>query len=107
MPYAYRVSTYEISQDAITKATAGGMTNVVTGPWLADQPATAVTWYEAAAFVNWLNTNTGHVAAYDLTWNGSAWSMNVWSNRAQWTSGGTNVYRNKRAYYFLPNDNEW
>jgi hypothetical protein len=31
VPYEYRVSIYEISQDAITKATASGMANVTAG----------------------------------------------------------------------------
>ncbi len=34
VPYEYRVSTYAISQDAITKATNSGMsTNVTAGAW--------------------------------------------------------------------------
>jgi len=30
-------------------------------------PITNVSWYEAAQFVNWLNTSTGHQAAYKFT----------------------------------------
>lgn len=30
--YAFRMATYEISQDSITKATASGLVNVTTGP---------------------------------------------------------------------------
>ena len=41
-----------------------GMTNVTAGAWTGIQPAANMTWYEAAAFVNWLNTSTGHQAAY-------------------------------------------
>ena len=52
--YDFRIGTYEISQDAITKATASGMTNVTAGAWTGSQPAANMTWYEAAAFVNWL-----------------------------------------------------
>ena len=57
VPYEYRVGTYEITQNAITKATASGMSNVTAGAWSGNQPAANITWYEAAAFVNWLNTS--------------------------------------------------
>jgi formylglycine-generating enzyme len=107
VPYEYRVGTYEITQDAITKATASGMANVTAGAWTGSQPAANISWYEAAAFVNWLNTSTGKTAAYDLAWDGSAWSMNLWSSGQAWTAGGENLYRNKDAFYFLPSENEW
>ena len=105
--YSYRLGAREISQDAIDKATASGMTNVTAGPWTGDQPAASLNWYEAAAFVNFLNTSSGKTAAYDLTWSGTAWSMALWSSDQAWTAGGTNLYRNKAAYYFLPSENEW
>jgi len=107
VPYEYRMGTYEISQNAIDKATASGMANVTAGPWTGNQPAANINWYEAAAFVNWLNTSTGKTAAYDLAWDGSAWSMNLWSSGQAWTAGGENLYRNKDAFYFLPSENEW
>jgi formylglycine-generating enzyme required for sulfatase activity len=107
VPYEYRASTYEITQDAINKATASGMTNVTAGPWTGNQPAANLNWYEAAAFVNFLNTSSGKTAAYDLSWSGTAWSMELWSSDQAWTAGGTNLYRNKDAFYFLPSENEW
>ena len=106
VPYEYRASAYEISQNAITKATANGMANVTAGAWTGNQPAANVSWYEAAAFVNWLNTSTGKQAAYNLTFSGS-WSMTLWSSADAWTAGGENLYRNKNAFYFLPSENEW
>ncbi len=106
VPYEYRASVNEISQDAITKATASGMSRVTAGAWTGSQPAANISWYGAAAFVNWLNTSTGNQAAYDLTFSGS-WSMNLWSSGQAWTAGGTNLYRNKNAFYFLPSENEW
>ena len=66
VPYQYRMGKYEISQDAITKATASGMANVTAGAWTSNQPAATISWYEAAAFVNWLNTSTGNTAAYRI-----------------------------------------
>jgi formylglycine-generating enzyme len=106
VPYDYRVGKYEITQDAITRATLSGMTNVTAGPWTSNQPAATINWYEAAAFVNWLNTSTGKTAAYNLAFSGS-WSMTLWSSEQAWTAGGTNLYRNKDAFYFLPSENEW
>ena len=107
VPYEYRASIYEISQDAITKATASGMSNVTAGAWTGNQPAANISWYEAAAFVNFLNMSSGKTAAYDLSWSGTAWSMALWSSEQAWTAGGTNLYRNKDAFYFLPSENEW
>lgn len=107
VPYEYRMGTYEISQDMIDKATASGMANVTAGMWTGNQPAALISWYEAAAFVNWLNTSSGKTAAYNLTFSGSAWSMNLWSSGQAWQLGGENLYRNKDAYYFLPSENEW
>ena len=106
VPYEYRTGKNEISQLQITKATLIGMANVSAGAWANDQPAATISWYEAAAFVNWLNTSTGKQAAYNLTFSGS-WTMALWSSEQAWTAGGTNLYRNKDAYYFLPSENEW
>jgi formylglycine-generating enzyme required for sulfatase activity len=69
-------------------------------------PTNNVSWYEAAQFVNWLNTNTGHQAAYNFT--GTQGTSNY--TLTTWGSGeadGTNLYRNKAAYYYLPTENEW
>ena len=106
VPYEYRAGVNEISQNDIAKATASGMANVTAGPWTGNQPAATISWYEAAAFVNFLNTSTGKTAAYNLTFSGS-WSMNLWSSGQAWTAGGENLYRNKDAFYFLPSENEW
>ena len=105
--YAYRMGAYEISQDAITKATASGLTNVTAGAWTGSKPAANMTWYECAAFVNWLNESTNHQKAYDLTRTGSAWTMNLWSSGQAWQLDGENLYRHKDAYYFLPSEDEW
>lgn len=106
VPYEYRIGTYEITQDAITKAAASGMSDPMGGWWTGSQPAANISWYGAAAFVNWLNTSTGNQAAYDLTFSGS-WSMNLWNSGQAWTAGGENLYRHKDAFYFLPSENEW
>jgi formylglycine-generating enzyme len=103
--YDYRMGTYEISQDAITKAVAGGLASVVAGAHTGSQPAAIMTWFEAAAFTNWLNTSSGHQAAYQL--NPALTSLTPWSIADAWQLGGQNLFRHKDAYYFLPSENEW
>jgi len=111
VPYEYRISTYEVSQSNITMATNGGLLGVTAGAWSPNQPAAFLKWYEAAAFVNWLNTESGNQPAYNLTYNGgsinSSWVMSLWSPEDAWQNGGQNLFRNENAYYFLPNENEW
>jgi formylglycine-generating enzyme required for sulfatase activity len=107
VPYEYRIGKYEISQNVIDSAIASGMANVTAGAWSGSQPAADISWYEAAAFVNWLNTSTGKTAAYDLTFSGGDWSMTLWSSGDAWQAGGENLYRHKDAFYFLPSENEW
>ena len=73
----YRMGTYEISNDQWNKFTASLGVPVTGSPSDAyDQssahtgtnvPINNVSWYEAAQFVNWLNTSTGHQAAYRFT----------------------------------------
>jgi hypothetical protein len=104
VPYVYRIGTYEISQDVITKATASGLANVVAGAFTGSQPAANMTWFEAATFVNWLNTSTGHHAAYQYD---DQVGLTLWSSAQAWQLGGENLYRHKDAYYFLPSEDEW
>ena len=103
--YDYRMGVNEISQAAINAAVAGGLTGMPTGYWSGDQPSAPINWFQAAAFTNWLNTSTGHVAAYQL--NPALTSLTLWSSGDAWQAGGENLYRNKNAYYFLTSENEW
>ena len=103
--YDYRMGVNEISQAAINAAVAGGLTGMPTGYWSGDQPSAPINWFQAAAFTNWLNTSTGHVAAYQL--NPALTSLTLWSSGEAWQAGGENLYRNKNAYYFLTSENEW
>lgn len=107
--YAYRMGKYEISRDMITKANSEGGLGItmasmdfVTGGPRDDMPATGVSWFEAATFVNWLNTSTGHTSAYKF--NGTTFEL--------WQSGDAgynpvNPFRNTQAFYFLPSADEW
>jgi len=105
VPYNFNMSTYAISQDQLAKASNSLGISLGGGAWVGSQPAANVTWYQAAAFVNYLNTSTGHVAAYQL--DAGAMTLTLWSSAQAWQAGGENLYRNKDAYYFLPSDNEY
>jgi formylglycine-generating enzyme required for sulfatase activity len=102
----YRIGTYAISQNQITAATSSGLANVTAGAWSGDKPAAKMSWYESAAFVNWLNTSKGFTPAYNLSWSGSTWSMALWTvTDAGYDSN--NSYRSSLAKYFLPSENEF
>lgn len=109
--YPYRIGVTEVPHTWIAEATTLGLTNVTSGPWTGNKPAGGVTWYESAAFVNWLNTTTGNQSAYNLTYNGF-WSMTPWTAAEAFDEDPgpgvmLNLYRHKNARYFLPNENEW
>lgn len=55
--------------------------------------------------MNWLNTSTGHQAAYQI--NAGVTALTLWSPAQAWQADGQNLYRNKDAYYFLPSEDEW
>jgi formylglycine-generating enzyme required for sulfatase activity len=113
----YRMGTYEITNDQWNKfKTSLGVP--VTGapnsaydrePYFtgANVPTECASWYEAAQFVNWLNTSTGHQAAYKFTGTQGTgdYTLAIWSTAE--AAGGTNLYRHKDAFYFLPTEDEW
>jgi hypothetical protein len=108
--YTYNIGKYEVSRDMILKAsTDGGL-----GLTLADmtsyggngvnRPATGISWNEAARFVNYLNTSKGYQAAYNFTTSGANANITLW---AAGQYSGSNQFRHKNAYYFLPSVDEW
>ncbi len=116
--YTFRMGTYEVSRDMITKANTLGNLGITLfdmtsfGGNGADRPATGVSWNEAARFVNWLNTSNGHSAAYKFTLQPGAASYSSNSNIELWMAGdegfdAANPYRNANAFYFLPSEDEW
>jgi len=114
---AYRMGQFEITNDQWNKFKAELGVPVTGDPFTAydlepywtgtNVPTNDVSWYEAAQFVNWLNTSTGHQAAYKFTGTQgtSSYALATWS--ASEAAGGTNLYRHKDAFYFLPTEDEW
>jgi formylglycine-generating enzyme len=102
LSYVYRIGKYEISEDMIDKANAVselGITKFARGP---NKPATGISWFEAAKFVNLLNTSKGFTPAYKFNGN----NFDVWSP-ADFGYNSTNLFRNSQAKYFLPSVDEW
>jgi formylglycine-generating enzyme required for sulfatase activity len=110
--YTYNLGKYEVSRGQIDKANSAGslgitMANMssygIDGGNGVNRPATGVSWYEAAKFVNWLNTSTGGTAAYKFDGSGN---FQLWSS----TDAGynaNNMFRNSLAKYVIASGNEW
>jgi formylglycine-generating enzyme len=103
VPYAYRIGKYEISEQMIDKANALGGLGIIKDSRGPDKPVTRVSWFEAAKFVNWLNTSTGSAPAYKFD---AAGEFQLWTPAdAGYTAA--NLFRNSEARYFLPSADEW
>ena len=93
-PANFRIGKYEITRDQWHKFASGtGSTS---------HPARYISWLEVVQFVNYLNTSTGHQAAYKF----------VSDDFDVWEAGDagydpSNPYRNSNAHYFLPTEGEW
>ncbi|MEX2315623.1 MAG: SUMF1/EgtB/PvdO family nonheme iron enzyme [Pirellulales bacterium] len=108
VPYEYRIGKYEVPEDAVRKANAitaaAGQPLALTLDLRApNKPATSLSWFEAAMFVNWLNTSSGSAPAYKFEASG---------NFQLWQPGDAgynpnNRFRNTQARYFLPSADEW
>ncbi len=118
----YRMGTYEITYDQWDKfvnsyGTVTGSDGFInpgdaynSSPHFTgtNVPTNMISWYEAAQFINYLNTSTDHTAAYKFTGTQGTgdYALGVWeSGDAGYDS--TNPYRNSNAYYFMPTEDEW
>jgi len=104
----YRIGQFEISEDMIDKAnaeTADGLNplNITHNNRGANKPATSISWFEAATFVNWLNTDSGNTPAYKFDTGGN---FQLWQS-SDAGFNPNNLYRNSQARYFLPSVDEW
>ena len=109
--YVYNIAKYEVSRGIIEKVNASGGLGIEMwdmaawgfGSNEANQPATGMSWFTIARFVNYLNTSTGFQAAYKFDSN---------NNFQLWTSSDvgfnvSNPFRNSLAKYVIPNSDEW
>jgi formylglycine-generating enzyme required for sulfatase activity len=111
----FRIGRFEVSQnmmDAARNDPNRPLQNVGSGLFSGDQPAAGYSWFEAAAFVNWLNVDAGHQEAYNLSYDTTAgqWNLSLWGAADRATTGvpsGTNGFRHRDAVYFLPSEDEW
>ncbi|MHC5158879.1 MAG: SUMF1/EgtB/PvdO family nonheme iron enzyme, partial [Planctomycetota bacterium] len=114
-PDSYRMGTYEITNDQWNKfqttygtVTGGPLDAYNENPfWTGnDVPTNNLSWYEGAQFVNWLNTSTGHQAAYKFTGTQGTrdYTLSVWDVTE---TDGANLYRHKDAHYFMPTEDDW
>ena len=112
VPYVYRIGKFEVPEEAIRKANAitaaAGTPLAITlderGP---QKPATRISWFEAARFVNFLNEEKGAQPAYKFD-DGPEGSGEF----RLWEPGDpgydpNNRFRNALAKYFLPSADEW
>jgi len=106
--YTYNIGKYEVSREQIDKANSAGSLGITMydmtgyGGNGVNKPATGLSWYEAATYVNWLNTSTGGTAAYKF----SGSTFQLWSP----TDAGynaNNMYRNSLANYVIASTDEW
>ena len=107
--YTYSMGKYEISRDVVNKANLSGAFGVQMFVFAdpdrntGKKPAAGVSWYEAARFVNFLNTISGNTAAYKFDLNGN---FQLWTvSDAGYNPN--NLFRNSLAKYFLPSNDEW
>jgi formylglycine-generating enzyme required for sulfatase activity len=114
----YSMGIYEITNDQWNKFTAslGVPVTGSDGSYSSSShftgtnvPTDSVSWYEAAQFVNWLNTSTGNQAAYKFTGTQgqSNYAFAAWSPTDTGHYDAGDPYRNKAAKYFLPTEDEW
>jgi formylglycine-generating enzyme required for sulfatase activity len=113
----YRMGSFEITNDQWNKFKAELGVPVTGDPsnaynenpyWTGTNvPTNYVSWYEAAQFVNWLNTSKGYHAAYKFTGTQGQgdYSLDTWLPSE--ADNGTNLYRHKDAMYYMPTEDEW
>ena len=106
--YTYNIGKYEVSRDMITKANSAGGLGITMDDMSSwggngvNRPATGTSWYEAAKFVNYLNTSRGGTAAYKFV----GGTFTLWSS----TDAGYNAnnqFRNSLAKFVIASSDEW
>lgn len=107
--YTFGIGKFEVSEDMIRKYnTYNPSQQIVIDERAPNMPATAVSWNEAARFVNWLNTVSGYPVAYNFTNDDdvNTTDIELW-DPSDAGYDELNPYRNKLAIYALPSSDEW
>ena len=98
--YNYRIGTYDVSVNQWDMVVLADMEDLLLPSgegWLgADQPASAMTWYDAAMFCNWLTSGDVTQGAYAVNGSGEVTGINRASALATYAT-----------VYALPTDDEW
>lgn len=108
--YIFSLGKFEVSRGMIEMANAEAALGItmldmtLLGGNGANRPATGISWFEAARFVNWLNTSQGFQAAYNFDGSGN---FQLWASSEAWQLDGENLFRHKDAHYWLPSEDEW
>jgi formylglycine-generating enzyme required for sulfatase activity len=102
--YTYNLGKHEVSREQIDKANAAGSLGITYTPYSStvNKPGTGISYFEAAKYVNWLNTSTGGTAAYKFV----SGTFTLWS-AGDAGYNASNMFRNSLAKYWLPSSNEW
>ncbi len=108
VPDQYRIGKFEISEDMIGKENAqsasdGSPLNITHNGFGANKPAGSVSWFEAAKFINWLNTSSGSTEACKFD---GAGTFQLWQSGDEGYNPN-NLFRNSLAIYFLASVDEW
>ncbi len=113
--YEFRIGKFEISERMIDVANTLGSLNLSRSTRGPNKPATNLTWFEAARFVNWLNTSTNNQPAYkfaeriEVDGRGRSetfFDFELWEPEDPGYDP-ENLFRNSRAKYFMPSVDEW
>lgn len=101
-PGDFRIGVLEISNGQCAAFEAEMGIHFRDSYWSGNEvPVNLKKWFDAAQFVNWLNTSNGHHPAYNF----EGQNFDIWD--ASVAAGGTNLFRHKDAHYFLPTEDEW
>ena len=110
--YTYRIGKFEVPEEAVRKANAqseldGQPLNITLDERGPQKPATSLSWFEAARFVNWLNEDAGFSPAYKFDDGpGGSGEFQLWAPGDAGFNPG-NLFRNRHARYVLPSVDEW
>lgn len=104
--YTFRAGKTEVSNSMIAVYNALQDPDISTLSTVADRPAQGITFRQAAAFVNWMNEETGNAAAYNVdSGTGEIVQWNAIDHPDDYDA--SNPWRSTRSVYVLPTLDEF